>query len=73
MVCAGLIWLFTNKFQLLSQGINLTRSRQATNGMIQDTQLAFVSNSLGIAIFVLIIAYHYVTADNAVAKQDKHE
>jgi hypothetical protein len=44
-----------------------------SNGMIQDTQLAFVSNTLGITIFILIIAYHFITADSSVTKQEKHE
>jgi hypothetical protein len=31
--------------------------------MIDDTELGFVVNFLGICIFVLVVAYHYVVAD----------
>ncbi|KAM7464080.1 hypothetical protein LguiA_032201 [Lonicera macranthoides] len=31
--------------------------------MIDDQDLGFIANFLGIFIFVLVIAYHYVTAD----------
>ncbi|OMO96944.1 Oligosaccaryltransferase [Corchorus olitorius] len=31
--------------------------------MIDDQQLGFLANFLGIFIFALVIAYHYVTAD----------
>ncbi|XP_038995044.1 dolichyl-diphosphooligosaccharide--protein glycosyltransferase subunit 4A-like [Hibiscus syriacus] len=31
--------------------------------MIDDEQLGFLANFLGILIFALVIAYHYVTAD----------
>ncbi|CAK9308794.1 unnamed protein product [Citrullus colocynthis] len=31
--------------------------------MIDDQELGFLANFLGIFIFALVIAYHYVTAD----------
>ncbi|TXG58580.1 hypothetical protein EZV62_016409 [Acer yangbiense] len=31
--------------------------------MIDDQDLGFIANFLGIFIFALVIAYHYVTAD----------
>jgi hypothetical protein len=31
--------------------------------MIDDTDLGFFANFLGICIFVLVVAYHYVVAD----------
>ncbi|KAK3037808.1 hypothetical protein RJ639_031849 [Escallonia herrerae] len=31
--------------------------------MIDDRDLGFIANFLGIFIFALVIAYHYVTAD----------
>ncbi|XP_057767133.1 dolichyl-diphosphooligosaccharide--protein glycosyltransferase subunit 4A-like [Salvia miltiorrhiza] len=31
--------------------------------MIDDQDLGFFANFLGIFIFILVIAYHYVTAD----------
>ncbi|XP_010037847.1 dolichyl-diphosphooligosaccharide--protein glycosyltransferase subunit 4A [Eucalyptus grandis] len=31
--------------------------------MIDDRDLGFLANFLGIFIFALVIAYHYVTAD----------
>lgn len=31
--------------------------------MIDDTDLGFFANFLGISIFVLLVAYHYVVAE----------
>ena len=31
---------------------------------MEDTQLMWASNVLGVSVVVLIIAYHYVTADS---------
>ncbi|CAA6670486.1 unnamed protein product [Spirodela intermedia] len=31
--------------------------------MIDDQDLGFLTNFLGMIIFILVIAYHYVTAD----------
>ncbi|KAG8473771.1 hypothetical protein CXB51_035589 [Gossypium anomalum] len=36
---------------------------QPFNPMIDDEQLGFLANFLGIFIFALVIAYHYVMAD----------
>lgn len=33
--------------------------------MIEDTQLMVFVNVLGVAIFALIVAYHYVAANNS--------
>ncbi|KAL5742795.1 hypothetical protein ACOSP7_029527 [Xanthoceras sorbifolium] len=41
---------------------DLLRSRKRIT-MIDDQDLGFFANFLGIFIFVLVIAYHYVTAD----------
>ncbi|KAK2657923.1 hypothetical protein Ddye_010975, partial [Dipteronia dyeriana] len=41
---------------------SLLRSRKPIT-MIDDQDLGFIANFLGIFIFVLVIAYHYVTAD----------
>jgi len=38
--------------------------------MIDDTQLALLTNTLGVGVFLLIILYHYVTADK---KQEKEQ
>ncbi|KAK4833299.1 hypothetical protein QYF36_002359 [Acer negundo] len=40
----------------------LLRSRKPIT-MIDDQDLGFIANFLGIFIFALVIAYHYVTAD----------
>ena len=37
---------------------------RAVPQMIEDTQLMVFVNVLGVAIFALIVAYHYVAANN---------
>ncbi|PNY10167.1 hypothetical protein L195_g006736 [Trifolium pratense] len=39
------------------------RWRMKSVGMIDDNDLGFFANFLGVFIFVLVIAYHYVVAD----------
>ncbi|KAK9195806.1 hypothetical protein WN943_003931 [Citrus x changshan-huyou] len=43
-------------------GLSLDSSRPSES-MIDDQDLGFFANFLGIFIFVLVIAYHYVMAD----------
>ncbi|KAK0585544.1 hypothetical protein LWI29_030126 [Acer saccharum] len=49
-------------FFLKRQVQYLLRSRKPVT-MIDDQDLGFIANFLGIFIFALVIAYHYVTAD----------
>ncbi|KAK8629679.1 hypothetical protein V6N13_078512 [Hibiscus sabdariffa] len=57
---------FTRSFQrslLLASALWLCLHFPASVKMIDDEQLGFLANFLGIFIFALVIAYHYVTAD----------
>ncbi|KAL4311440.1 hypothetical protein GQ457_01G044550 [Hibiscus cannabinus] len=48
---------------LLASALWLCLPFPASVKMIDDEQLGFLANFLGIFIFALVIAYHYVTAD----------
>jgi hypothetical protein len=52
-----LIFCQKNKFQLWFVCVCVMLQ------MIDDTDLGFFANFLGICIFVLVVAYHYVVAD----------
>jgi len=38
--------------------------------MITDVQLAVFANVLGVSLFLLVVAYHYVSVNNAKTKSD---
>ncbi|KAK1421280.1 hypothetical protein QVD17_23482 [Tagetes erecta] len=56
---------FTSVFTVTTHQPPLTRSvlLQQSPKMITDNDLGFIANFLGIFIFALVIAYHYVLAD----------
>ncbi|KAK9062974.1 hypothetical protein SSX86_016844 [Deinandra increscens subsp. villosa] len=51
------------RLQSLANTLLFLSNRQASNKMITDGDLGFIANFLGIFIFALVIAYHYVLAD----------
>ncbi|CAB4284473.1 unnamed protein product [Prunus armeniaca] len=56
------VWL---ELEVASYNYNPISSNllQLGNSMMDDQDLGFFANFLGIFIFVLVIAYHYVMAD----------
>ncbi|KAG2294817.1 hypothetical protein Bca52824_041486 [Brassica carinata] len=58
----GIQYLFCSALQVPEDLIRLHRFRPDKT-MIDDKDLGFIVNFLGIFIFALVIAYHYVAAD----------
>jgi hypothetical protein len=50
-------------FSLILQLVRVPCFDLQSGKMIDDTDLGFFANFLGICIFVLVVAYHYVVAD----------